>query len=335
MTGAKPNHGSRGGTIRLNNMAHKLNIAVLMGGASEEHEVSLRSGAVVAAALDKEKYNVTTVVIPKSGAWSLPDRVDVVFNALHGGSGEDGTIQGVLENYGVPYTGSGVLASALAMDKVKSSELFRLHGLRVPTFVSFSKQKWQGSGDAVINDLLNTVRIPCVIKPSNAGSSVGVTLVHAQDQLRDAITRAFHHADRVIAQEYIPGTEVTCGVFDEGGGQEPRALPVTECVPKRRKFFDYTAKYDPTAAHEITPARILDDKARRVQAAALEAHTILGCEGMSRSDFILAGEDLYILETNTIPGLTEGSLLPKAIAVAGIPFTEFLDKLIQVALNRR
>lgn len=313
----------------------RLNVAVLMGGASAEHEVSLRSGAVVADALDKAKYNVTSVVIPKTGKWQLSEGIDVAFIALHGTRGEDGTIQGMLEYAGVPYTGSGVLASALAMDKVKSSELFALHGLRVPMFVSFSDRQWCVDNNAVLKNIMNTIGLPCVMKPSNSGSSVGVTIVREEKDLESAVILALSCAPIAIAQSYISGTEVTCGVLDEGGEHEPFALPVTEVVPKRTGFFDYAAKYDPGATDEITPARISDDMTRRVQAVALEAHTILGCEGISRSDFILAGDDLYILETNTIPGLTEGSLLPKAIAVAGIPFPEFLDKLIQSALMRK
>ena len=322
----------------------KINLAVLMGGMSSEHEISLISGQNVLDYLNKEKYNITPIVISKKGEWWVNDvkktidealeGIDVVFNALHGEYGEDGRIQGLLDCFSVKYTGSGVLASALGMDKIKSYELFKFHGLLIPKSVTLKKFK------------------KCVVKPSCLGSSVGISIVSNKTDLEKAIEKAKEKCDKVIIEEYIEGLEVTCGIIDNYKGQEHFALPVTEIVPPPGRFFDYQVKYD-GSTQEITPARIDKNLFNKIQGQAIKAHQILGCKGYSRVDFIVKGNKIhpapfadkhkksrasdtercrvYILEVNTLPGLTSESLLPKAAKAAGIEFLQLLDIIINNA----
>ena len=312
-------------------MMAKLNIVVLMGGMSSEHEVSLSTGENVIEYLDKEKYNIMPIVISKKGEWFVGDKrktidealkdVDAVFNALHGEYGEDGRIQGLLDCFGIPYTGSGVLASSLGMDKIKSYELFKLHGLNVPKGVILKKK----------NKFVNMLSKKLVVKPSCLGSSVGISIVSDKKNLKKAIDKAFERCDVVIVEEYIDGLEVTCGILDNIRGQKHFALPVTEIIPPDGHFFEYEVKYD-GSTQEITPARISKELTKEIQEQSIEAHRLLDCEGYSRVDFILKdNKKPYILEVNTLPGLTSESLLPKAAKKAGIEFSELLDIIIKNA----
>jgi D-alanine-D-alanine ligase len=349
----------------------KLNIVVLMGGPSAEHEVSLATARVVLNFLDKDKYNVTPILITKQNKWILESaqsarllaenniynqqdqeginglqtgqaidtikettKPDVVFIAMHGTFGEDGVIQGFLELAGVPYTGSGVLASALAMDKLKTNELYDYHGLKVPIFKGFTINQWNSNKEEIITGIVEKVKIPCVIKPSNCGSSVGISIIKDKNDLEKAISEAFIHDKMVIAQQYIKGREVTCAILDEGKGQPPIALPPTEIIPKGFEFFDYKAKYTPGATEEITPPNLPAEIISEIQEIAIKAHKILGCSGLSRTDMIVVDKDIFILETNTIPGMTETSLYPQAAKAVGISFPEILDKIIQSALRK-
>jgi len=258
---------------------------------------------------------------------------EVVFIAIHGRYGEDGIVQGFLELAGVPYTGSDVLASALAMDKLKSYELFGFHGLKVPRYIHFSHTQWKK--EKIANKIKEQLEFPCVVKPSNCGSSVGITIVREIEDLEKAIGLASSYSANILAQEYIFGSEVTCAVLDEGGDKEPIALPPTQIIPQESEFFDYHAKYTAGATEEITPPRLPAEIIQNIQAIALKAHRIIGCSGMSRTDMIVGDDDIYVLETNTIPGMTETSLYPQAAAAVGISFPELLDKIIQAALNRK
>jgi len=346
----------------------KRNVVVLIGGPSAEHDVSLATGRVILSTLDKSKYNIMPVTITKEGKWLLPPKdakfltseenkeekslvaletgsaidklksersVDVVFIAMHGTYGEDGTVQGFLELAGVPYTGSGVLASALAMNKLKSSEIFSFHGLKVPKYLHFSKKEWNRESKKLVEEISEKISLPCVIKPSNCGSSVGITIVRKIDDLENAVQTAFSYDESVLAQEYVSGAEVTCAVLDEDGDKEPIALPPTQIIPKTSEFFDYHAKYTPGATEEITPPRLPAEIIKKIQNSALQVHKIIGCSGMSRTDMIVSGSDVFIIETNTIPGMTETSLYPQAAAAVGITFPELLDRIIQSALNRK
>lgn len=348
----------------------KMNIMVLMGGPSDEHEVSLSTGKQILNALDKDKYSISSVTIGKDGKWLLSNqnkldtqhgdqsseekslttietgraidqmkssgnKIDVALIAMHGKFGEDGTIQGLLESVGIPYTGSGVLASALAMDKVRSSELFLYHGLLVPEFMHYSKNEWQKDGENIIQSIKNKFGFPCVIKPTDSGSSVGVTIVKKFENLKSAIELAFEKSNTIMAQEFISGREVTCGVLDFGGDIGEKALTPTEIIPKNSDFFDYKAKYTPGASNDITPPNMEKDIIEKIQAIALKAHTILGCSGMSRTDMMVLGDDIYVLETNTIPGMTPTSLLPQEAQAEGISFPQLLDRIIQSALKKK
>jgi D-alanine-D-alanine ligase len=305
---------------------NKIRVAVLRGGPSPEHDVSLRTGAMVFKHLNRTRYAPKLITISKRGAWpvsfaELNEKFDIVFNALHGTYGEDGELQKVLDEYGIPYTGSGERASRVGMDKVASMQVFKKAGIRVPKYVVVSKNS------------VPRVQVPIVVKPANCGSSVGVSIVREKKDLPRAIARALTYAPRVIVQKFIAGTEVTCGVIEKNG--KLFALPPTEIVPVGSVFFDYRAKYVKGGSDEITPARISQHAAKRVQRLAIKAHRAIGATGYSRTDVILENNSPYILEINTLPGLTAGSLLPKAAAAARIPFAKLLDIIIESAPKRR
>lgn len=344
-----------------------------MGGTSSEHDISLKTGSVVVKSLDREKYNVIPVTISQEGTWLLPSsgankkpialksgeaieslrfklKADVVFLALHGKDGEDGTIQGLLEFAGIPYTGSGVLASALAMDKEKSSELLQFHDLSVPDFVCFWKEEFEDDPARVLDVIEKQIGIPSIIKPNNGGSSVGISIIRSAKELAAALTNAFRYDDRVMVQKLIVGDEVTCAVLDDGS-RKPFPLPPTHIIPKHATFFDYDAKYTPGASEEITPPKLSEDVIQNIQKIAVKVHAVLGCSGMSRTDMIVqkqsksqkskgkskktqSGQKIYVLETNTIPGMTETSLLPKAAEAVGISFPQLLDRIIDAAQRK-
>lgn len=262
---------------------------------------------------------------------------------MHGPYGEDGTIQGFLELIGIPYTGSNVTASALAMDKILSAKLFRDRGLAVPEFVSFDKQGWRKNRKP-LSAKIKKLGLPVVIKPINLGSSVGITIVQKPALLLKAVRLALALSPNVMAQKYIRGKELTCGVIDNGIPGTEVALMPTEIIPKTSSFFDYHSKYTPGASEEITPPRLPKSIVKQIQQTALACHRTLGCSGMSRTDMILEENrkqkienkdpKLYILEVNTIPGMTETSLLPQAAKASGITFAQLLERIIVAALNR-
>ena len=258
--------------------------------------------------------------------------VDVVFVALHGQYGEDGTVQGLLELLGIPYTGSGVLASALAMDKLRSRQVLQASGLPVPAWIQLDGGQWPGGRGEFARRVDRDLGYPCVVKPNAQGSSIGVTIVHDEAGLDAAIEAALEFGNVVLVEEYLRGTELTCGVLEDPDTGVPQTLPVIEIVPKR-EFFTYEAKYE-GASEEICPARIPGPMAEKAQHLALRAHQVLGCEGFSRVDLFLCGTDVIVLEVNTIPGLTEGSLIPLAARAAGVEYAALLDRMIASALRR-
>lgn len=310
----------------------KIRVALLLGGPSAEHDVSLASGKVVGAHLGLGQYEVTPVLISKSGDWPLPPEqltklFDVAFIAMHGEYGEDGTVQEVLANLELPYTGSDTMASSLAMNKILADRVFRAHGLKTPNSVVVDRP------DAYMLDMA-TVSLPVVVKPADRGSSVGISLVREAHKIGPALERALALSHRALITEFISGRELTCSVIDDGLG-DAFALPVTEIVPRAGGLFDYTAKYAKGASEEITPARLTSAETGMVQGAALRAHKAIGASGFSRTDMIL-GDDghLYILEINTIPGMTETSLLPQAAIAHGMTLTELFERLIEAAFIR-
>ncbi|MGH2453168.1 MAG: D-alanine--D-alanine ligase family protein [bacterium] len=259
--------------------------------------------------------------------------IDVALIAMHGPYGEDGTVQGLLELAGVPYTGSGVLASALAMDKLRSRQLCAFNDIPVPATIGVARQRLNDGWEALAAEIASTLGYPCVAKPNALGSSIGVTIVRAPDALRPGIERALEFDDLALIEEYISGTEITGPVLDDPQTGRAAALPLIEIVPKR-EFFTYEAKYTPGASEEICPARLSRGLTERAQAMALRAHEVLGCRDMSRVDMFVRGEQVIVLEVNTIPGMTEVSLLPQAARAAGISFPTLLDTLITAALRR-
>ncbi len=251
---------------------------------------------------------------------------DVVFIALHGGPGENGTVQGLLELLGIPYTGSGVLASALGLSKVQSKRLFEHEGIPTPKWVHLRADE---RADAVVRTL-DALDLPCVIKPAEEGSSIGVTIVRAREELEPALDLAFQYGPDVVAEQFIRGTEITGPVL---GNRDPQVLPLVEIVPESG-FYDYHAKYTPGATEEIVPARLPEEVARRARELTLAAHRAIGCRGLSRVDMIVGPDDVYVLELQTIPGLTDTSLVPRSAAAAGIPFPRLVDLLIEYALEK-
>ncbi|MDQ7819257.1 MAG: D-alanine--D-alanine ligase [Armatimonadota bacterium] len=262
----------------------------------------------------------------------LSRRVDVAFIALHGPYGEDGTVQGLLELLGIPYTGSGVLASALGMDKWRSRQLFERQGIPVPRYLSVREDDWRDRARVrrLVGDSLG---YPCVVKPNAQGSTIGVSLVRRPADLDRAVDLAFGYGPVVLIEEYVAGTEITVGILDDPETGRPVPLPVIEIVP-HDEFYTYRAKYAPGGSDHVIPARVPEAVARRAQEAAVRAHQALGCEGMSRVDMIARGEDAVVLEVNTIPGLTPTSLLPDAARAAGIAFPSLVDRIIRCALRR-
>ncbi|MEK9165699.1 MAG: D-alanine--D-alanine ligase family protein [Patescibacteria group bacterium] len=344
----------------------KKNILILFGGQSGEHEVSLKSAASVIAHLDRQKYNLMPLCISKTGQWlnveesikyltastdiksacfdikacqdfdisksliaprnqkSQNAKIDVVFPVLHGPYGEDGTVQGFLELWGVPFVGSDTLSSALAMDKAMAKKIFQAE--KIPT------AKYRIVNKDNLTQILPKINLPSVVKPVNLGSSVGVAIVKQKKDLLPALKSALKidRKGEALVEKFITGLELTVPILGD------QALPVIEIKPKRKgDWFDYKVKYDPNLVDELTPAPSLSKaQTKKAQKLALRAHQALKCRHISRVDMILADDGkFYVLEVNTIPGLTAASLLPKSAQAAGLSFGQLLDRLIKVALS--
>ncbi len=306
----------------------KIRLALIAGGVSGEREVSLKGAAEVEKALDSERYDIVRFdpATDLDQIAAAADRLDVAFILLHGIHGEDGTMQGFLELLGIPYQGAGVLGSALAMDKNLAKTLYRLHGLPVAA--------WEMATRADIDNpsaLLGKLSLPLVIKPVRQGSSLGMSIVRDPENLASALELAFQHDKEVMVEEFIKGSEITVGVI---GNDNLTALPLVEIIPSQEyDFFDYEAKYKPGATREVCPAEIDEYIRQTAQQYGLAAHRALQLTGYSRTDMIVRGDELFILETNTIPGMTETSLFPQAAAAAGLGFSALLDRLVELALE--
>ena len=316
-----------------------------MGGPSSEYEVSLASGENIFKNLDKTLFEPVKIKILRDGKiWTngrftkfekTVKSVDLCFLATHGEFGEDGRLQAILESFSVPYTGSGVLASALAMNKAKSRQFFSIDGLKTPkTLLIKEGENFQSQLKFFISKL---TKFPLVVKPCSRGSSVGVSIIKSKRALKKAIQYAFKYDPEVLIEEYIDGREFTCGVIEKkiNGAPTCVALPVTEIIPNPEyDFFDYEAKYKAGASQEIVPAQISEHLAKEIQEAAIRAHTVLSCKDYSRSDFLVKKGKVYILELNTLPGLTENSLIPKALKTAGWSIERFLSNVCFRNLNK-
>jgi D-alanine-D-alanine ligase len=320
-------------------MKRKIRVAILFGGKSAEHEVSLRSAKNVAAALDPKKYDVTELMIPKTGTWKISSealaRFDVIFPVLHGPFGEDGTVQGLLKLANVAFVGPGVLGSAVGMDKDIARRLLRDAGIPIGKFLTVTK-----TDPVSFKDAKKKLGIPLFIKPANLGSSVGVYKVKTEKEFDAAIKSALKFDTKVLIEEFIKGREVECAVL---GNENPRASVVGEIIP-HHEFYSYEAKYlDENGAGLEIPAKIPKKVEKRIQELAIKTFKTLACEGMSRVDFFLKdngpngapfGGEVVINEINTIPGFTSISMYPKLWEASGIPPKRLVDTLISLAIAR-
>jgi D-alanine-D-alanine ligase len=341
---------------------HKVRIALLFGGRSAEHEVSLASASAIYKNLDKNRYAVTSIFIDKAGRWrrvgspllspeklqngpsssflpweafpSLPRRVraDVYFPVLHGPYGEDGTIQGLLEMADVPYVGAGVLASAAGMDKAVMKVLFADRNLPIVRHRVYVDVEWQKSRKAILDLIGKEFPLPFFVKPANLGSSVGISKVKNRGDTERALAWAFRYDRKVIVEEGIKGREIECSVL---GNDEPRASLPGEVIPYR-EFYDYRDKYLDGKTRFRIPADLPAAVIRKVQRLSVEAYLAVGCSGMARLDFFLeeGTGKLYVNEINTIPGFTEISMYPKLWGVSGVPFGRLIEELIRLGLER-
>lgn len=303
-------------------------VVLLVGGTSGEREVSLASGKGALSALQEAGFRVT--VLDPANKEDLKKLIDgdfdVAFICLHGKHGEDGTLQGMLEMIGLPYIGSGVWASALAMDKAKAKVFYERAQLATPPFITLPP-----SSSIEIDGIIEQVGSHCVVKPVTEGSALGVFIASGKDDILSAIEKVRELDEGVLIERYIKGKELTVAVI---GNENPEALPIIEIVPIN-EFYDYESKYKPGASQHLCPAPLTSAVTSKVQTMAIEAHRALGCEGVSRSDFILDEKGTcWLLETNTIPGMTSTSLLPDAARVAGISFPELCTLLIGYALKK-
>ena len=330
--------------------ARRLRVAVLAGGRSSEHDISLASARSVVGALDPERYEVAEVAIGRDGRWALeagdPPRelgrgpaetlpvpaksgtlealgaVDVVLPILHGPFGEDGTVQGLLELAGVPYVGAGVAASALCMDKDLFKKVLRDSGLPVARHIALRE------GDPVQNPF----GFPCFVKPARLGSSVGITKAHDEGELAEGVLLAFRHDDKVLVEEFLDGIEVEVGVL---GNREPVASIPGQIVPLGHEWYDYSSKYEEGGMDLVIPPDLSDSVVEQVQRVAVESFSVSECEGMARVDcFVVDGDQVVVNELNTIPGFTSTSVYAKLFDASGIPYDELLGRLIELALER-
>ena len=324
-------------------MTHRKRIGVLRGGPSNEYEVSLQTGANVLSVL-REKfdsvYEARDIFIDRKGKWHIdgipakPEeiirKIDIAFNALHGTYGEDGKIQSFFEAHSFPFTGSGALGSALGMNKALTKKVLQDHGLKVALSKTISSEDITKDVDAIVRLLFTSFILPGVVKPNASGSSVGVSIVKDYSDLPKALNEAAKHSDTVLIEEFIPGIEATCGVIENFRGQALYALPPVEIRPKTQ-FFDYEAKYQ-GKSEEIVPATFSDSNKKKIETMAREIHNALGLRHYSRSDFIIhPRRGIYVLEVNTLPGLTGESLIPKALRAIGSNVHELVAHLIGLA----
>jgi D-alanine-D-alanine ligase len=321
----------------------RLRVAVLAGGRSSEHEISLASARSVLESLDPEQYDVVTVAIGRDGRWELGSgdgsvaetlpvpaanapatlgAVDVVFPILHGPFGEDGTVQGLLELAGVAYVGAGVAASALCMDKDLFKKVLRDSGIAVARHLALRE------GDPVANPF----GFPCFVKPARLGSSVGITKAHDDDELAEAVLLAFRHDEKILIEEFLDGIEVEVGVL---GNREPLASLPGQIVPLGHEWYDFASKYEEGGMDLVIPPNLPEEVIERIQRVAVESFRVTECEGMARADcFVVDGDRVVVNELNTIPGFTATSVYAKLFEASGIQYEELLRRLIDLALER-
>jgi D-alanine-D-alanine ligase len=341
----------------------KIKLAVLFGGKSNEHAVSCNSGEQVICHLNPDKYLIKPVFISESGDWFIPktwispsetfslkdwkkslskisisskpcdiaEGTEVVFLALHGKYGEDGAMQGFLEIVGVRYTGSGVLSSALAFNKIKTKEIFKEKNIPTPVFRSLHLREWTEDKKSVLSQISSDFGFPVVIKAAESGSSHDMGIPQSREAAQILLDKIFAKHDFVLIEEFIKGDEFTCGILEKEG--KAVSLPVTQIIPKTSPYFDFQAKYEVGGSDEITPASISAERTTAMQDLAKRSHMVLECRGYSRTDILLRNQELYVLEVNTLPGMTNTSLIPQEARAAGILYPELLDIIVANALE--
>ncbi|WP_138205427.1 D-alanine--D-alanine ligase [Haloimpatiens lingqiaonensis] len=298
-----------------------MQVGVIMGGISSERDVSMLSGEAIIENLDKNKYEV--LPIPVNTQYQLIDMVrclDFAFIALHGQFGEDGTVQGILKSMGVPFTGSDVLSSALCMDKNITKELLRTKNINTPDWVMIKK------GKAINFHEVERIAYPLVVKPNNGGSSIGISIVKNREEFQKAIEQAFKYDEEVMIEEYIDGEELTCCMLDG------KILPVLSIKPKEDVWFDYNSKYTAEGADEVV-AELNEDIMRQIEVISKKCWEIFKLKAYGRIDIMMRNNKVYVLEINTLPGMTKNSLFPKSARAAGMSFSQLLDKIIQCSLE--
>ncbi|SEP68962.1 D-alanine--D-alanine ligase [Piscibacillus halophilus] len=308
-----------------------MKVAVLYGGTSKEREVSLSSGKGIINALEQIGHDVVAIDFNPKHLKEIMGKVidcDLVFIGLHGKQGEDGTVQGLLDLMGIPYIGSGVLASSLAMDKSKAKQIFEMNEIPVAKGKTYGEHQ---DVDDVEQDIIREFQLPIVIKPNQEGSTLGLTIVNEKSQIKEAIDLAFTHDFEVLVEEFVKGRELTCAVLGKKG--EEQSLPIIEIIPKS-EYYDYESKYSEGGSEHICPAHIDEDLTERIQTYAVQAHRVLGCETYSRVDFILnESNEPIILEVNTLPGMTPTSLYPDAAKAIDMSYEDMLKKFISLTLE--
>lgn len=338
-------------------------VAIIFGGRSGEHEVSILSARSVIAALDPQRWEAVPIGISRSGHWMTPTQThaalqagtsafteiglpllhasealqalascDVAFPLVHGTYGEDGTLQGLLEMANIPYTGAGVAASAIGMDKALMKAIFREAGIPLPRYSVIRSWEYTLHQNMSIDLIDTAIGFPCFVKPANGGSSVGITKARSREDLPSAFQTAFAYDDKAVVEQAITGRELECSVL---GNEDPQASIVGEIVPDR-EFYDYHAKYDPASKSQLhIPAPITEAVAAQARELALRMYRVIGCQGYARVDFFLTPSDQLIAnEINTIPGFTDISMYPKLWEASGLPYPELLSRIIDLALQR-
>lgn len=329
----------------------KTRVGVLRGGVSPEYNVSLKTGGVVLKHLPTGKYAPVDILITKDGQWhvnglpaDLPKvsrNVDIVFNALHGEYGEDGKVSALLDHFSIPYTGSKAFPSAIGMNKVLAKEFFTKAGMKTPVsrviqnFGIEEEEERERAARETAFEIFRTITPPWIVKPISGGSSVGMQIIASYPKLMETILSAAEASTDLLLEEFIRGKEATCGVIDSFRGKETYSLLPVEIRPASGHiFFDYEAKYG-GETEEIVPGNFSREESAEIQRLAALAHQSLGLRHYSRSDFIVTPRGIYILEINTLPGLTENSLLPKSLHAVGSSLPEFLDHIVTLALSNQ
>lgn len=316
-----------------------IKVGVLYGGRSPEHLVSIESGKAIYSSLSDKKFDKHKIYIDEEGKWFLDGKemkideilglgFDIIFIALHGPNGEDGSIQGLLEIYDVAYTGSDFYASSVSMDKEKTKLILKGLGIKTPEFLSFDRNEMDK------RKIKTHIGYPCVVKPLRLGSSVGVSIVEDEEGIDEAVKDAFKYSERIIVEEYVTdnyreGNEIECAII---GNENPISLGIAEILPKR-KFYDYKAKYTEGLTEFFIPARLPKDIFKRAEEIAVKVYKAIGCKGFARVDMFVRGEEIFVNEVNTIPGFTKVSMFPAIAEKKGISFQELVERIIDLGLE--